>query len=323
MTHATHPQNSHTFNIQTRTPDIYDCLIIGGSFAGLSAALQLARGQRQVLILDAGETRNRFAEASHGFFTLDGVSPAEVRQRALEPLLAYPTVSLRQTRVTAARKSEEGFVLQSDDGQEVKGRTLILATGVADQLPDIPGLKERWGKTVIHCPYCHGYELRGQPIAVLAGSAHSAMQAAMLPDWGPTTYFTQGDFEPDDDLLPVLTRRGVTIERIPIVAIEGEGGGEGDAVSAVRLAAGRRIAVCAVDVAPQTQIAQSLVEQLGLATEEAPTGQMISADAMRQTSVPGVFAAGDSAMPMHNATLASASGVMAGVGAHRYLIFNG
>ena len=157
-------------------------------------------------------------------------------RRALEPLLAYPTVSLRQNRVTAARKSEEGFVLQSDDGQEVKGRTLILATGVADQLPDIPGLKERWGKSVIHCPYCHGYELRGQPIAVLAGSAHSAMQAAMLPDWGPTTYFTQGDFEPDDDLLPVLTRRGVTIERTPIVAIEGEGGGEGDAVSAVRLA---------------------------------------------------------------------------------------
>lgn len=297
---------------------MYDTLIIGGSFAGLSAAMQLARAQRQVLIVDAGEPRNRFTDASHGFFTLDGVAPAEVLERALKPLLSYPTVTLHRARVSSAQQKADGFVLETDAGECFQGRTLILATGVQDELPHIPGLRERWGRTVIHCPYCHGYELRDLPIAVIAGSPHSAIQAAMLPDWGPVTYFTQGEFDLDKEQQAVLARRGVRIERTPVVGIEGEG----LAIDRVRLADGRDVPAGAVYVAPKTHIAHRLVEQLGLATDVMPGGVIIRADATRQTSVPGVFAAGDTAMGMHNATLASASGVMAGVGAHRHLIFN-
>ncbi|WP_430462144.1 NAD(P)/FAD-dependent oxidoreductase [Thalassolituus sp. LLYu03] len=299
-----------------------DTLIIGGSFAGLSAALQLARAQRRVVIVDAGEPRNRFAHEAHGFFTLDGVAPHEVNARALEPVLRYPTVSHHKGRVIEAGRDDDGFVIRTENGDVLRGKSLILATGVRDELPWIPGLPERWGHTVVHCPYCHGYELRGLPIAVLAGSGHSAVQAAMLPDWGPVTYFTQGEFEPDDEQKALLDKRGVAIERTPIVAIEGpETGGDSLSIAAVRLADGRAMAAGAVYIAPKTRIAEGLVAQLGLETESMPTGDIIRTDALGQTSVAGVFAAGDNASGMHNATLASAAGVMAGVAAHRYLMF--
>ncbi|MFC4654086.1 NAD(P)/FAD-dependent oxidoreductase [Rheinheimera marina] len=294
-----------------------DCLVIGGGFAGLSAAMQLARGQRSVVVLDAGEPRNRFSSQSHGFFTLDGVSPAEILKRAWAPLLAYPTVSRAALgRAVQATKTADGFVVASTDGHSWHSKSLVLATGVTDTLPAIPGLAERWGKTAIHCPYCHGYELRNQPTVVIASSPHSVHQAAILPDWGPTTYCTQGQFEPDAEQLEMLQRRGVRVERSPVVAVEGEG----QQIDAVRLADGRRLAAAAVYLAPKTSFGHQLAEQLGLAVQPGMTGPVVVVDEMKQSSVPGVFVAGDNSSPMHNATLASAAGVLAGGAAHRYLM---
>lgn len=296
---------------------MWDAIVIGGSFAGLSAAMQLARGLRSVLLIDAGEPRNRFAQQSHGFFAADGMAPAELQQRAWQQLLAYPTVTFRQSRVQSAQKNRDGFSVTDEVGQTYQAKTLILATGVVDSLPDISGLAARWGKSVIHCPYCHGYEYRQLPIAVIGNGVASVHQASILPDWGEVTYFSQNHFMPDAEQLALLARRGVSVEHTPVVAVLGEG----DSVRAVQLADGREVAVGVVYVAPQTRFSHSLVQQLGCELEQGPTGAYVKTDALQQSSVAGVFVAGDMAMPMHNAMLAAAAGVKAGGAAHRFLMF--
>ena len=293
-----------------------DVIVIGGSFAGLSAAMQLARGQRKVTVIDAGEPRNRFADESHGFFGLDGVSPFTIQQEAYRQLLKYPTVDLVKGKAVAVEKLAPGFHVTLEDNTKLHCKKLILATGLRDELPNIPGLKERWGATVIHCPYCHGYEVRNQALGVLATSPLSAHQAGMIPDWGPTTYFTQGLYEPNDEERAFLLKRGVTIESTPILEVLGRA----PEISSVYLADGRTIRLAAIFVGPKTHMASPFAEQLGCEFEEGPLGLVIKTDAFKQTSIEGVFAAGDVSNPMQNATLASASGVMAGVGAHQALM---
>lgn len=296
---------------------IWDAIVIGGSFAGLSAAMQLARGQRKVLLLDAGEPRNRFATQSHGFFAADGAEPGELRGRAWQQLLAYPTVQFVQGRAITAEKAAAGsFCISAETGAQYQSKTLILATGLTDTLPAIPGVAQRWGKSVIHCPYCHGYEFRNRPIAVIATGEASIHQAAILPDWGPVTYFSQGQFMPDAEQLALLKRRGVTLEHSAVTAVEGEGFD----ISHLLLADGRTVAAAVVYVAPKTAFGHNLAQQLGCELEQGPLGAYIKTDAMQQSSISGLFAAGDMASPMHNGMLAAAAGVKAGAAAHRVLM---
>ncbi|RBP83775.1 NAD(P)/FAD-dependent oxidoreductase [Marinomonas rhizomae] len=293
-----------------------DVIVIGGSFAGLSAAMQLARGQRKVTVIDAGEPRNRFSDQSHGFFGLDGVSPFAIQQEAHRQLLKYPTVNIVKDKAENVEKSASGFHVMLGDGANLDSKKLILATGLRDELPTIPGLKERWGATVIHCPYCHGYEVRNQPLGVIATSPLSIHQAGMIPDWGPTTYFTQGLYEPDEVQRAFLLKRGVTIESTPVLEVLGRA----PDISTVYLADGRTIRIAALFVGPRTHMASPFAKQLGCEFEDGPLGLVIKTDAVKQTSVEGVFAAGDISNPMQNATFASASGVMAGIGAHQSLM---
>lgn len=296
---------------------LHDAIVVGGSFAGLSAAMQLARARRRVLLVDAGLPRNRFADASHGFLGQDGKAPAAILREAACQVAAYPTVEIVQGEVLDAVRDADGdFIIRISGVRTARARRLVLATGVSDTLPDVPGLKERWGATVLHCPYCHGYEVRDRPLGVLASHPMAAHQAAMIPDWGPTTLFTQGRFEPDVEQLTHLAARGVTIERQPVVALLGEA----PALEAVRLEDGRVVKINALFVAPSTRMTSPLAEQLGCVFDDGPLGPVIRTDDWKATSVPGVYAAGDAARPMHNATLASADGVMAGVGAHQSLI---
>lgn len=294
--------------------DRYDAVIVGGSFAGLSAAMQLARARRRILLVDAGRPRNRFAAASHGFLGQDGVAPAEIMRQGLTQLARYPTVDFVHAEALSASQADSGFVLTLSDGSEAGGRKLILATGVADELP-LESMIPRWGVSVLHCPYCHGYEVGGRRLAAIANAPAAVHQAMILPDWGPTTFFTQGVFEPSVEETGLLARRGVEIERTPVVELLGDGA----AIRALRLADGRELPFEAVFTAPRTRIASPLAEQLGCAFAEGMTGPHIEVDPMQQTSVAGVFAAGDAATSMYNATLASAAGVMAGVAAHRSL----
>ncbi len=293
-----------------------DVAVIGGSFAGLSAAMQLARARRQVLLVDAGSPRNRFAAASHGFFGHDGTPPAQLIETARAQLLAYPTVRWLPVAANGARAVGAGFELDLADGSTAQARRVVLATGLRDEVDDVPGMAERWGTSVLHCPYCHGYEVADVPLGVLGNHPMSAHKAVMIPDWGPTTFFTQGRFEPDAELAAQLQARKVTIERSPVVALLGTA----PALDGVKLADGRIVPLRALFTAPRAFMASDLASQLGCAIDEGPMGPMIRVDERKQTTVPGVFAAGDAANAMHNGTLASASGVLAGVGAHQSLM---
>jgi len=295
----------------------FDVLVVGGSFAGLSAALQLARARRHVLVVDAGEPRNRYATHSHGFLGHDGKPPARILAESLEQLMRYPTTHLRQARALNAERDGDGFVVDLDDGTAVAAARLVLACGVRDELPALDGLRERWGCSVAHCPYCHGYEAQ-TPLGVLALNPLSLHQALMLPDWGETTLFTHGRFEPNEDECRQLANRRVHIERTPIAALLGEA----PRLDGLRLADGRRVPLGTLFVAPRSEVSSPLAAQLGCAFEDGPAGAIIRVDALGATSVPGVFAAGDAAMPFANVVRAAAGGAMAGVAVHRSLVMD-
>ncbi|MFY1953260.1 NAD(P)/FAD-dependent oxidoreductase [Achromobacter xylosoxidans] len=299
-----------------KLPPCYDAIIIGGSFAGLSAAMQLARARRRIALVDAGLPRNRYAAHSHGFLGQDGKTPAEIVAVGRAQLAAYRSVDFIDGAATHASGESGRFAVTMEDGRELRGARLILAIGVRDELPDLPGLRERWGQTVLHCPYCHGYEVADQPLGVLAAHPMSSHQAALLPDWGPTTYFTQGEFEPDAEQAALLAARGVRIERTPVAQLLGPA----PRIDAVQLADGRRLLVNALFVASRVHMASPLAIQLGCAFDEGLLGPYLRVDDFKQTTVRGVYAAGDASLQMGNATLASASGVMAGVGVHQSLV---
>lgn len=293
-----------------------DVIVIGGSFAGHSAAIQLARARQDVVLIDAGAPRNRFADAAHGFLGQDGNAPHAIMREATRQLLKYPTAQVLSAEVQHAVRVDDHFVLTLSSGLERQAKRLVLATGVTDILPDIPGMAERWGETVLHCPYCHGYEVRDHSLGIIANHPMSAHQAALIPDWGPAIYFTQGIYEPEPEQAALLAKRGIAIERTPVIALLGEAPG----LRAVELSDGRTIDVAAVFTAPRTHQTSAIAEDLGCALEEGPTGLFVKVDVWGLTSVSGVYAAGDATSPMHNATVASASGVLAGIGAHQSLV---
>ncbi len=290
----------------------FDVIVVGGSYAGLSAATQLARARRRVLVIDGGRRRNRYADRSHGFLTQDGAEAAAIAAQGRAQLRACPNVAWADDTAVAARPAGDGFDVVLPDGASVRGRRLVLAIGVVDSLPAVDGLEERWGTSVFHCPYCHGYELDGGAIGVLAAGEASLHQALMLPDWGRVTLLLNGAFEPQEAQLAALARRGVAVERTPVARIEGRA----DAV----LRDGRRVPLAGLFVAARTHIASPLAEQLGCALEAGPMGPYVATDAQKASSVPGVFCCGDMARPAGNVALAVADGALAGIAAHRSLI---
>ena len=295
----------------------YDVIIIGGSYAGLAAGLQLARARRRVLVVDAGVRRNRFAEASHGFLTQDGTPAAEIAAKGRSQLMAYDNVEWLPGEATHAEAAEMGFrVTVAATGREATGRRLVLALGVRDELPNIPGLEERWGRSVFHCPYCHGYELDRGRIGVLATSPKSLHHALMLPDWGPTTFFLNDAFTPDAEQTEQLRSRGVTVVDGLVSRLEGDG-------ATLVMGDGRVFALEGLFTLPRTSVVSPVAAQLGCAFDEGPMGAFIRTDAIKATTVPGVFACGDAARMAGSVSLAVGDGALAGAAAHQSLIFGG
>ena len=292
----------------------HDVIIIGGSYAGLSAGLPLARARRRVLVIDAGQRRNRFAATAHGFLTQDGVSPDEIAADGRAQLMNYDTVDWHHANVVSAERDGEGFCVTDGYDKQHRASVLILASGVVDELPAIPGLAERWGTQVFHCPYCHGYELQLGRIGVLAISQLSMHHALMLPDWGTTTLLLNDAFTPSSDELAQLAKRGTSLERTAVVRLDG-----GEPLD-VQLQDGRSLAFDGIFVAPRMHLSP-LVTQLGCEVEEGPLGLYIKTDPTKATSVRGVFACGDTARAAGSVPLAVGDGAMAGVGAHRALMF--
>ncbi len=294
----------------------YDAIIIGGSFAGLSAALYLGRARRTVCVLDTARPRNRFTNASHGQFGHDGGNPLTMLATMREQVAAYPGIEFRDQAASDAVRDGDGFTVSLANGDAVSSARLLLAFGIVDQLPDIPGVAERWGHSVIHCPYCHGYEFSDKQLGVLNMSPLSAHQAQLIPEWGPTTFFLNGGTI-DPDVEADLARRGVAMEPSPVEGLTGEG----NRLSAVRLAGGREVPLDALYIGPSYRFSSDIGERLGCAIEAGPLGPIVTVDEMKATSVADVYAAGDITRMGHTVTFACGDGVMAALAIHRSLVF--
>ena len=275
---------------------MYDTIVIGGGPAGLQAALTLGRMHRRTLLIDSGDYRNGTVEHAQNLLTHDGRAPGELRALGRADLAAYDSVEVRDDAVRTIAPDAAGFRVHVD-GETLHTSTLLLATGLRDELPPIPGLAERWGREVAHCPFCHGHELSGERIAILGSGEHAAMQAAML-----------GRIASEVVVLDTDAVRGVE---------------PADPGLRLRLSDGSALLVGGVFVAPVSTQRSTFAAQLGLRT--LPSG-CVEIDAMGQTSVPGVFAAGDmahqAALPGPMASLAAAmsAGQLAAVGCVRLLL---
>ena len=290
----------------------YDVIVIGGSYAGMAAALQLLRARRSVLIIDAGLRRNRNASHSHGFLGQDGADPAELARTARAQLMAYPTLTWLEGEAEQATGSTDAFQV-TVKGNTHSGKRLLFATGVSDELPDIPGMRERWGRSVFHCPYCHGYELDQGRIGVIATGLMSTHQAQLVAEWGEVTFFSNGACELDADAMAESARRGISVEQTPVARIEGH--------ADIVLDDGRVLAFAGLFTAPRNRPATSIAEDLGCELAETTFGTQLWTADTKETSLPGAFACGDVARVPHSLSLAVADGAWAGAQLHRSLVW--
>lgn len=290
----------------------YDTIIIGGSHAGMSAALQLLRARRQVLVIDAGAPRNRFADRAHSILGADGMDRAALLAESRRQIQRYPTLTWVEGLATDVQGSLDDFHVTTEDGTTHQGRRLLLATGVADRLPDVEGLAERWGTGVFHCPYCHGYELDQGPIATLAVGARSLEQARLLTDWGPVTLLTNQALTIDRASRQEMDERRIAIEETPVARVTGQ--------ATVELTDGRSLPFAGIFTSCATAPASPLARQLGCQLSELPTEQYVVTTDCRETTVPGAYACGDTALEHHSISLALADGAWAGSQIHHSLI---
>ncbi len=292
---------------------MFDAIIIGGSYAGMSAALQLARARRRVLVIDEGLRRNRSASMAHGFLTQDGRAPDAIAAEARKQLMRYPNVEWLNDRVEQAMGSEDDFTVHTAGGKDLSARRIVLALGVTDELPEVEGVRERWGRSVFHCPYCHGFELDQGHIGVIATSHHSMHQALLLPDWGQTTLILNGCFEPDDEQRAQLQTRGVTLEPGEIERLQ--------AHADLKMKDGRVLSFAGLFTLPRPHMAVPLAEQLGCDLAEDELYPFVKTAFSQETSVPGVFACGDAARSAGSIAVAVGDGNVAGAAAHQSLVF--
>lgn len=299
----------------------YDAVVVGAGAAGLSAALMLGRSRRRVLVLDGGEPRNAPAEGVHYFFTRDGTPPEELLRIGREQLEPYPGVELRRARATGASGSDGDFEVELEDGTVVGARKVLLATGVHDELPERPGFRELWGRGIYHCPYCHGWEARDRPLAVLAKPEYLAMQVALLRQWSrDLVALTDGEPGLDEDARSRLTALGVPLIEERISRLEGDGKGN---LRRILFEDGSEIGREGFFYAPPQGQRSDLAETLGCETEAVGLLPAVvkSDPTTRETTVPGVFVAGDAGTMLQGAIMAAASGAGAAAFLNHALIF--
>jgi thioredoxin reductase/SAM-dependent methyltransferase len=286
----------------------WEVIIVGGGVAGLSAALTLGRSGRRVLVVDGGAPRNRFAAHMHGMLGNDGLEPAELLRRGREELGAYD-VTVRTGRISSAEEAADGLVVAFDDGETASTRALIAASGLSDVLPEIPGMCEQWGTGVLHCPYCHGWEVRGQRLAVLGTSPMSLHQAQLLRQWSDRLiFFTAGCGPIDSDLAARLRSRGVRLVDSPVTELLTDRG----RLTGVRLGDGDSIELDAMFTAPILRPNDRYLADLGLQRTENAMGDFIAVDPVGQTSHPRVWAIGNIVNPGANVPVSIGAGSMTG-----------
>src|SRR6201997_2871607 len=294
-----------------------DVIIIGGSFAGLAAALRLARPRRKVTVLDTGLPRNRFAGRSHGLLGHDHKPPLEILAGARQQLARYPTIKLVNARADSISGAIDDFSVLTADGESLRARRLILSYGVVDQMPDVPGFAEGWGTSIVPCPYCDGFEVADQHWGLVWSGPQSHNYVRLYHDWtDKLTVFAAGHDIPPD-IRADLARRKIPVVDGRIIEIAHQKAH----IPPVNLDPRRGIAVDVLFAHPRNKPSASLHESLGLATVDTPGGIALKVDERRETSMPGIYAAGDLANPlMPSVTLASSHGAMAGIFAQQSML---
>lgn len=287
----------------------YDVVVIGGGAAGLSAALVLSRARRRVAVVDAGEPRNAPAAHMHGFLGWDGAAPATLLKQGRDEVTDYGGVLIGGT-VTDLRPiiGEHGdrFEVTLSDGRSLQGRRVLVTTGLRDEIPDIPGVRERWGRDLLHCPYCHGYEVRDQPLAVLGGTPEAVQHALLIRQWSDDVVFFTHTGDPTAEEREQLIARAIGVVDGPVAGLVIDD----DRLTGVELEAGPVVPRTAVFVRPQFLPNSDLLVGLGCATHD---NGWIVADTVGQTTVPGVWVAGNAANPRAQVVTAAGEGSTAAI----------
>jgi thioredoxin reductase len=268
----------------------YDVVVVGGGAAGLSGALMLGRSRRSVLVVDAGEPRNAPAAGVHGFLTRDGIKPSALLEAGRAEVRGYG-VEVLEGRVESAASTDDGFVATLEGGHRVGARQLLVTTGLVDQLPDIPGVRERWGRDLLHCPYCHRWEVRDQPIGILASGSMAVHQALLFRQLtADLTLFLHTTPQPTDEEAEQLAALGITVVEGEVASLEVRE----DRLTGVQLQDGEVVPRDAVVVSPRLAARAGILADLGLETTELPhgLGEYVESDATGLTAVPGVWVAG-------------------------------
>jgi len=277
----------------------WDVIIAGGGPAGLSAALMLGRARRRVLVIDAGSPRNRFAAHMHGVLGHEGRAPGELRERGRAEAASYgvefaDAEVVEVTRIPGAPEARPGLRVVDSDGGAHISRALVVATGLADDLPDVRGLAERWGTSVLHCPYCHGWEVAGQRLGVLTTSPLGMHQAELIRQWSDrVTVFTSGLGELSDETVRRFGARGVALESEPVAEVLGEG----ERIEAVRLRDGREVEIDALFTMGRLRPLDGFLAVLDLRRAQTPWGEALDVDQTGRTSDPRVWAFGNVVNP--------------------------
>ncbi|WP_199922688.1 bifunctional NAD(P)/FAD-dependent oxidoreductase/class I SAM-dependent methyltransferase [Streptomyces sp. NRRL S-87] len=301
---------------------VYDVVVVGGGAAGLSGALALARARRSVLVVDAGEPRNAPSGHVHNFLTRDGTPPAELAAAGRAEVTRYGG-RIVDGRVTAVAKDGDGFLVTPADGDPVRARRLLLATGLADRLPDLPGLADHWGGDVLHCPYCHGWEVRDLRVGILATGPLAWHQAELWRQWTPhVLVLRHGAPVPVPEQAERLAARGIFVVDGPVAALERDAEGR---LTGVRTVPGETVALDALVVATSLDAHVELAESLGLevvdvAVAGSVIGSQVAADALGATDVPGVWVAGNVADVQAQVVTAAAMGLKAGAAINADLV---
>ena len=291
--------------------DEYDVVVVGGGPAGLNGAVMLARARRSVLVIDAGEPRNAPAEGVHGFLSRDGVPPAELTKIGRDEVRGYGG-EVMDGRVTSAATGDDGVTVSLDDGRAIHARRLLVTTGLVDELPAVPGVRERWGKDVVHCPYCHGWEVQERAIGVLATGPFSLHQALLFRQWSPDiTLLLHTQPLPDETEMEQLEALEIKVVAGEVVALEAAG---------ARLANREVVPLEVLAVAPRFVARSAVLASLGLAPTPHPFGEFIAADETGLTAVPGVWVAGNVTDIRAQVLASAASGAAAAVAINMDLI---
>lgn len=285
----------------------YDVIIVGGSYAGLAAGMALGRALRTVLIIDDGRPCNRQTPYSHNFLTQDGIAPAAIASLARQQVERYETVRFLSGTAVEGSRDPQGFRIRAGTGETSFARKLIFATGIRDILPDIPGLAACWGISVLHCPYCHGYEVRNQPTGFLGNGDPGFEFALLLRNWTEElAVFTNGPSKFTRDQAALLAERSIGIVETPIGKLEHAEG----RLRSVRFVDGTETPLIALYT--RAPFAQHCSIPTSLGCESTPEGYL-KVDPLQRTTLPGVYACGDSTTPMRTVANAVASGTTAGM----------